>query len=671
MPAHQGACPHCQAVLKANTPIAFGKTIRCAKCSAAFPVGVGLSIARAARVPVAMPLRQPPNSVAGRAGRLAAVLGGMLLLVGGSAALVVYCFTSGANANGGGPAPADGGYQVPLVAVQPSEPGREMPPAPKPVAAATVPDVEPVVAKGDAPAPVEPPPSRPAPDLPPQPLRPPPAAAVLPTEQERINNAIDRGVKYLKAAQLNSGRWSTGPHAVGYTALPGLTLLECGVPAGDPVVQRAAKFVRQHAQSLDATYELALALLFLDRLSESRDRSLIQTLALRLIAGQNTTGGWTYRCPLLNLQDQKHLLAFLRRHQTQPLPNAVVRTSGGATKALSSPGPGPLANPLTNARPAEVGRAIPKASSASEPGLLQPIDVGPAPLAQPDGESVTASAPKPMATPKATQKKGNTPSKASRTDPLPAKLKGLTVVHMNSGAVKQGKTPGKAKPKVMLRGTSGDNSNTQFAILALWVGRRHGIPMERTLALVDHRFQTSQNADGGWGYHYLGDKGFTTPSMTCVGLLGLAVGHGFAQETGVSANVEADMNNTKVREQDPAIQRGLQKLGQYVGSPDRNRRVGGPVNLYFLWSLERVGVLYNLKTIGNKDWYGWAAQLLQTTQNADGSWWTRGYHGSSNTIDTCLALLILQRTNLVQDLTENLRILAITDPDAGSRASGR
>ena len=43
-----------------------------------------------------------------------------------------------------------------------------------------------------------------------------------------------------------------------------------------------------------------------------------------------------------------------------------------------------------------------------------------------------------------------------------------------------------------------DNSNTQFAVLALWVARRHGLPVEQALARIDARFRTSQNADGGW-----------------------------------------------------------------------------------------------------------------------------------------------------------------------------
>ena len=62
-----------------------------------------------------------------------------------------------------------------------------------------------------------------------------------PAEQADINRAIDQGVLFLKKTQLPSGSWAAegNPNQVGYAALPALTLLECGVPADDPVVKRA------------------------------------------------------------------------------------------------------------------------------------------------------------------------------------------------------------------------------------------------------------------------------------------------------------------------------------------------------------------------------------------------------------------------------------------------
>ena len=67
-----------------------------------------------------------------------------------------------------------------------------------------------------------------------------------------------------------------------------------------------------------------------------------------------------------------------------------------------------------------------------------------------------------------------------------------------------------------------------------------------------------------------------------------------------------------------------------------------------------MAVLYDLPTIGNKDWYRWGAEMLVANQKAQGNWENGGYHGNNPIIDTCLALLFLKRVNLVADLTTRL-----------------
>ena len=73
-------------------------------------------------------------------------------------------------------------------------------------------------------------------------------------------------------------------------------------------------------------------------------------------------------------------------------------------------------------------------------------------------------------------------------------------------------------------GTSGDHSNTQFATVGLWVGRRHHVPVNEALKLLDKHYRDTQGPDGGWGY--TGAGGVSSPAMTCAGLMGLAMGHG-------------------------------------------------------------------------------------------------------------------------------------------------
>ena len=106
----------------------------------------------------------------------------------------------------------------------------------------------------------------------------------------KIDNAIANGVWFLKDHQLPDGTWPSD-FPVGYTALGGLTLLECGVPSEDTVVRKAAEYVRQHAvlTAKSRTYEWALAILFLDRLGQKSDEKLIQHVASYPAAGGNLT----------------------------------------------------------------------------------------------------------------------------------------------------------------------------------------------------------------------------------------------------------------------------------------------------------------------------------------------------------------------------------------------
>src|SRR5947209_6780509 len=66
-----------------------------------------------------------------------------------------------------------------------------------------------------------------------------------PAMQEKVNRAIDSGAVFLKSTAGPWGTWAADKtHATGYAALPGLTLLECGVPPQNPAVHNAAVFVR-------------------------------------------------------------------------------------------------------------------------------------------------------------------------------------------------------------------------------------------------------------------------------------------------------------------------------------------------------------------------------------------------------------------------------------------
>jgi hypothetical protein len=405
-----------------------------------------------------------------------------------------------------------------------------------------------------------------------------------------VARSIDRGVAHLRILQRANGDW---PHTeMGATALAGLTLLECGATPDDKAVSRAADFVRRASLRTIHTYSICLAILFLDRLGDPGDVPLIESLAVRLLAGQTAQGGWTYYCPPVSEAEMRRLTTVLQERNELVGRRELPRPGGGKRTVRDLP-----------------------------PAILAQLE-------------------------------------AVRTPPPAPGGNALPEAHILS---------------------QGDNSNTQFGILGLWVMRRYGLPIENALARLDQRFRGTQNDDGGWGY-VIGmrrpaggpDPGLMMPgfgssaAMTAAGVLGLAVAHGYVAEEG---RTEALRDRARELDKDPALARGLAALSTAVDNPTGGRDVpqAGGKSYYFLWSLERVCVALDLQTLDKKDWYGWGAEILLGNQQADGGW--HGLYAECGA-DTCFALLFLKRANLLRDLTAQIKGRVRDPSQAVLRAGG-
>jgi len=381
-------------------------------------------------------------------------------------------------------------------------------------------------------------------------------------QAKAINLAITRGVDYLRGIQAPDGTWPR-QQEVGATSLAGLTLLECGIPANDPAVQKAAEVTRKACLTFRTVYPITTAIFFLDKLGDPQDVPLIEALGVQLLAGQDRKlGAWGYPCP--------------------PLPPAQAAR---------------LAEVIKNRKP-----EAPKEAAVTLP---------------------------------------------RRVTDLPKDIRDwLRQIY--------------STPPV---DALADHSNTQLAIMALWVSRRYGVPVDLALRATEIRFRRCQYPSGGWSYQFpiradgmpsaqelaASELYKPTASMTCTGLMALAFSHGTLD------NTKADPKKTLGA--DLQVRQGLLALGTFIGNPMGDVRKGAILEkpghmYYFLWTLERTAVIYGLKTIGNKDWYQWGAEVLLANQQANGSW--VGDYAAGGP-DTCFALLFLKRANAAEDLSKRLQ----------------
>lgn len=253
-------------------------------------------------------------------------------------------------------------------------------------------------------------------------------------------------------------------------------------------------------------------------------------------------------------------------------------------------------------------------------------------------------------------------------------------------------------------GAGDDNSNTQFAVMAVWMSRKHGVPADPALELIEKRFASTQELRTG-NWPYAPGQPASSPSMYCAGLLGMATAVARREEKRKGDTVKpppakkdkvdpVKLNDpfynppppaaapkkdkdepTKATDvRDATVQRGFAGLGATIADQIRSGKglfiqgqsIHGNGDLYFLWSLERVGVVYGADKIGGFDWYDIGSTALVRTQGNDGAWAAGGY---TPEINTAFAVLFLCRSNLAKDLSSRVqRDPTSTEMRAGAAA---
>jgi hypothetical protein len=191
-------------------------------------------------------------------------------------------------------------------------------------------------------------------------------------------------------------------------------------------------------------------------------------------------------------------------------------------------------------------------------------------------------------------------------------------------------------------GAGGDNSNSQYASLGLRAcyDANITIPLE-VCHLAKKWWIESQSPDESGskaGKDAVGTDTGVTPKIQGWNYTHAdgdgAKGPYHAMTAGaVGAVVIYDYMLGKEWKKDPVAVAGANWLGKHFA-------VNG--NLYYMYGLERAGMLYGTEKFGEHDWYLEGAKSIVRSQKDDGSWGTNA-NEEKNTVSTCFAILFLKK----------------------------
>lgn len=213
------------------------------------------------------------------------------------------------------------------------------------------------------------------------------------------------------------------------------------------------------------------------------------------------------------------------------------------------------------------------------------------------------------------------------------------------------------KPKVVARVAvrktrdgpeTGDCSNSQYAALGLRACFEAGIdfPIEvidrarKAWAESQHPDEDKKGAaeSRGWGYYGSTFKG-SYGSMTAGGLSSVCI---------------YDHLLGKPWTRDPVVEQARNWLVLNFSAVEHAQAARGwdgyePASFvyYYLYALERAGMIYGTETFGSHAWYPEGAKYILDSQNPDGSWKSRARNDENGPVaDTCFAILFLRRATV-------------------------
>ncbi len=192
-----------------------------------------------------------------------------------------------------------------------------------------------------------------------------------------------------------------------------------------------------------------------------------------------------------------------------------------------------------------------------------------------------------------------------------------------------------------------DLSNTQFAVLGLHIGQRHGARVPRaTWSEVIEGVLRLQHEDGSFRYRNLPDV-LSTGSMTHAALIALHL----------AADARGGRPTATLRRATDAAMQWCTDRFTVAHNPHGKGHHSGYF-YYYMWGMMRYAQLYGLPRIGDRDWYREGAEALLERQQANGSWGALA--------ETAFAVLFLRRAvfSAPRDRTRPAAADAVAAPQA-------
>ncbi|MGL5094583.1 MAG: hypothetical protein ACRDD1_03295, partial [Planctomycetia bacterium] len=395
-----------------------------------------------------------------------------------------------------------------------------------------------------------------------------------------------------------------------------------GVPATDQRLRNAVKYVRDNARSSTDTYSVSLSTVVLTRVGYREDRSLIRALAAKIMAGQQMTGGWTYTLPVLRSEQERDI--------------GLLPPRGTAMGDLS----------LTQFAVLALWQAQRVGSDVR--GSMQAVRQRLAWAQTKDGGWNYHGLPDTIDTNTMTTAGAYMWVLSSASEIQQARKRGDQIVLPREPLRARTNTPGLSTPRSALAKKKAKDGTEKTE-------EKKAVPEDRPVDLYDALAKSSiATKEVLYNTAVEAAKKANQPEPP------------EPEYTVTQAKLPPPINAAQPNplQNDQPFLLSLDRVGVHA---DLNIANG---SLYYLWSIERLGVLLGATNFGKTDWFETGGAALLTRQNMDGSWGVDGdfegkpptpemlkdpEYGPKNNADTSFALLFLKKANLGSDVARYIK----------------